>query len=390
MRLNTDILRARNFRWAVVGVSAIAGGSIAVFGYLFFYPAFAFHVFVAGALIAAMTMPALVILWEDRRKKQIDKMLPRFLEDVAESQEAGMTLLKAFEASSKRKYGPITKELNHLVAQLTWGVELEAAFVSFSRRIDTEMTAKITTLLLEAMRLGGDLKTTFQSTASFVREMIQLRDERESQLRPYMMVIYVSSIVFMVIIIILYQSFFLSMASGGTGGGGFMSMPLSLEGYKVVLFDLVVVEALFGGITAGKLSGGRALTGLKHSVTLLAIVSVVFGLFFLDPISPAITDVRFTPFTPSHGDPVKVTAEITDPFPSSGVQTAYLIWTEDDWRTNNTVEMEYSRTSELWEAQIPPLPEEAQVLFLIRALDNSGNVAINDNRNLFFDYRVVG
>lgn len=389
MRLNTEFLRAKGFRWAVYGASAVAGVSLAVFGYLFFYPAFTFHVFVAGAIIAAITMPSLIITWEQRRKKQIDDMLPRFLEDVAESQEAGMTLLKAFEESSKRKYGPITKELKHLVAQLTWGVEFEAAFVSFSGRIDTELTTKITTLLLEAMRLGGDLKRTFHSTASFVRQMIQLRNERESQLRPYMMVIYVGTIVFMIIIIILYQSFFVSMASGGTGGG-FMRLPMSLEGYKVVLFDLVVVEAFFGGITAGKLSGGRALTGLKHSAMLLAVVTVVFGLIFLDPTPPVITDVQFTPFTPSHEKPVMVTAKIKDPFPGSGVQKAYLVWTEDDWRTTKTTEMDYSMTSEVWEAQIPPLPEGTRILFLITALDNTGNEAVNDNMHLYFSYQVIG
>jgi len=374
----------------MVGVSASTGAAMAVFGYLFFYPAFTFHIFVAGALAAAMTMPALLILWEERVRGRIDEMLPRFLEDVAESQEAGMTLLKALEASSKRDYGPITRELRLLTAQLTWGVEFEAAFSSFSKRIDTEMTVKVTVLLLEAMRLGGDLKATFNSTASFVREVIQLRNERESQLRPFMMVIYVSSFVFMVIIIILYQSFFLSMASGGTRGGSFMRLPMSLEGYKAVLFDLVAVEAFFGGITAGKLSGGRALTGLKHSVTLLAVVTVVFGLFFLDPILPSITDVEFAPYAPSHVNPVKVVAKIADPFPGSGVQTAYLVWTSDSWGTNKTVEMDYSRISELWEAQIPPHPEGTEILFLIRALDNSGNPAINDNENMFFGYGVAG
>jgi len=389
MRLSGDFLGSRAFRWSAVGVSAVAGAALAVSGYLLFYPTFAFHVFAAAALIVVLTMPALLVLRDERRKRHIDDMLPRFMEDMAESHEAGMTLLKALEASSKRRYGPITGELRHLAAQLSWGVEFEAAFASFSSRIDTELTAKTTAILLEAMRLGGDLKAAFHSTASFVREVIQLRNERESQLRPYMIVIYVSNVIFMAIIMILYQSFFLSMASGSAGSGGFMSLPMSLEGYKVILFDLVVVEALFGGITAGKLSGGRALTGLKHSVTLLVVVSVVFGLFFLDPIPPAITDVEFAPSTPSPVKPVRVAARITDPTPGSGVQEAYLVWTSDGWRTNETVKMDYSRTSELWEAQIPPSPEEAEILFLLTAMDSSGNSAVNDNGRRFFGYRVA-
>lgn len=372
----------------VYGASAVAGTSTVAAGYLLFFPAFVFHIFIAAGLIVAAAVPAFILLWEQRRKSQIDDMLPRFLEDVADSQEAGLTLLKAFEESSKRSYGPITTELKLLVAQITWGVEFEAAFLSFAKRLDTELTTKVTALLLEAMRLGGDLKTTFQSTASFVREMIQLRKEKESQLRPYVMVIYVSVVVFMLIIIILYQSFFLSMMTGGSGEA-FLKLPMSIEGYKALLFDLVVIEAFFGGITVGKLSGGRAATGLKHSVVLLTLATAIFGLFFLDPISPTITAVQFDPLTPTSERPVMVTAEVKDPFPGSGVQTAFLVWTDDNWKTEREVEMDYNRVKELWEAQIPPRPGGTKVFCLVRAVDNSRNEAVNDNGGLFFGYQVI-
>ena len=67
---------------------------------------------------------------------------------------------------------------------------------------------------------------SFNSTVEFVRQMIALRDERESQLRSYMMVIYASCSIFVIIVIVLYRSFFLPMAIEPTR---FLRIPMSLE-----------------------------------------------------------------------------------------------------------------------------------------------------------------
>lgn len=87
------------------------------------------------------------------------------------------------------------------------------------------------------------------------------------------MIVYISCIVFLVIIVILYQSFFLPIATQKTR---FLRLPMSLEGYKSLLFDLSIVEAVFGGLVAGKLSQGIVLNGLKHSVILNVLAILIF------------------------------------------------------------------------------------------------------------------
>lgn len=263
----------------ILGLSAAIASLILVFGYLFYYPRYTFHTFLSVALIVGITPLALILHLESSRKKLIDKALPRLLEDLSEGQEAGMTLLQALSESSKRDYGPISDELKILVAQLTWGVSFEEAFRSFSRRIGTAMTSRVTVLLLEAVRLGGDLKTAFKSTSAFVRKMIELRDEREAQLRPFMMVIYISLMVFILVVLIMYHALFVQM-SGSQGGSSFLGIKLDVEMYKAYLFDLAIIEALLGGFAAGKLSEGVTLYGLKYSAIMLLVVIFVFTFFF--------------------------------------------------------------------------------------------------------------
>lgn len=373
-------------RLSIIGILATVGILIALFGYFIFFPKLLFHILLVVGVIVALSVPALLIHFDEARKKKIDFMLPQFLRDVYEGQESGLTFLKALQASAARDYGPLTKELRQMVVQISWGVEFEEAFTSFANRVDTEITKKTVALLLETTRLGGDIKASLSSVASFVTEMNNLREERESELKPYMTIIYISSIIFMIIMIIIYQSFFTSMAS--TAAGGFLKLPLSIEDFKAALFDLVIIVSFFGGITSGKLSQGKILSGLKHSISLITIVTVFFGVLLLDPIPPTISQVDITPKTPISTYHVLVSAVVDDPYPASGVKSALVVWTMNNWLSNRTVEMNYNLPKERWEAQIPPLPVDTKVFFFIKAYDNSENLAISDNNKSYYSFTV--
>ena len=84
--------------------SAIISVGLVAFGFLTSFPDFLFHVWVAIALIVGMTPPAINRFLRDKRERAMDDAIPRILDDIADSQETGMTLLQALEESSHRKY----------------------------------------------------------------------------------------------------------------------------------------------------------------------------------------------------------------------------------------------------------------------------------------------
>ena len=256
--------------------SVISGFSVVALGFVLFYPN-SYQAFLSIGLMIGFAGPALVFQINYRRKNLFDEYLPRLLQDIAESQETGMTLLQSLEESSRRKYGPLTAELKKLASKLSWGVAFEDAFQTFAKRLETEMAEKVVTLVLQANRLGGDLRKVFDSTASFAQKMIEIKKERSSQLRQYVFMIYTILIIFLVIIVVLYQSFFLPNFSGGNR---FLVMPVSPETFKDVLTDLATIEAVVGGLIAGKLSEGSMFLGLKHSIALL-VISLLVSTFYL-------------------------------------------------------------------------------------------------------------
>ncbi|GBC75685.1 hypothetical protein HRbin06_01005 [archaeon HR06] len=248
-------------------------------GFLNYFPHFFFHILLGFSIISALTPIAILKYLEDMRRRAIDEMLPQLLDDLGEGYSIGLTLFQALEESSKREYGPLTKELKKLVIQLSWGSKFEDSFLDFSKRIGTDLVRKTSVLILEALRLGGDLKVIFSEVAKFARRILELNRERESQFRPYLLIIYVSVFIFVIVAIILYQSFFASALTGETEAR-FLRIPLNPENFKNLFLDMAIMEAIFGGLTIGKMGEGSYAAGLKHSLLLLIGVVLAFLFFF--------------------------------------------------------------------------------------------------------------
>ena len=274
--LTTDIIFNRKLKLAAIGLSAVAAIAVGFFGYSLFLAKtitlYQVHVFIAIGLVIGMILPAFIFILQDMRRNEIDKALPHVLEDISEGLLAGMTLIESIEEASKRDYGWISRELNILVSQMSWGVPMEEAFQKFADRIGTDMARKTTALLLAAIRLGGDMRSTFLSTSDFLRKMLEARDDRNEELRPYLTIIYVTLVVFLAMMIMLYGSLqqLLDIQSP------IVKVQITKEQLKILLFDLAIMEAFFGGLIASKLSAGTIYPGLKHSILMLLMNTAIF------------------------------------------------------------------------------------------------------------------
>jgi archaeal flagellar protein FlaJ len=277
--LSSDIIFNKKLKFLAIGFSVVAAIGVALFGYSLYLSntisLYQSHIFVAAGLVIGMILPAFILILQDIRRNEIDKALPRVLEEISEGLISGMTLIEAIEEASRRDYGWISRELKILTGQMSWGVPIEKAFDNFAERIGTDMAQKTTSLLLSAIELGGDLRTTFLSTADFLRKMLEARDDRNEEMRPYLTIIYVTLVVFLAMMIMLYSSLqqLLNIQSP------ILKVMMTKEQLKILLYDLAIMEATFGGLIAAKLSSGTIWPGLKHSIIMLTMNTVIFLLF---------------------------------------------------------------------------------------------------------------
>jgi len=239
-------------------------------------------------LIVGMFPPAIVEYLDLRWERGIDKNIPRLVREIAEAGKTGLTLMRAIEVSADRDYGPLTAELRQMVIQMSWGSSLEEALRMFARNARTKLAQRTADLIAEVGRSGGDTKEIMEQLNKHIGELQSIDRERYAQMRPYAAVVYIAFGVFLFTDIMLIKSFFAQIVglqksilqtpgSGGSIFGGVSGVDINL--LEKVFFHAAAIQAIFGGLIAGKMSEGRLGAGLKHSLILLVIGFLAFFIF---------------------------------------------------------------------------------------------------------------
>jgi len=226
-------------------------------------------------------------LKEVQRRDNIDRNLPVFLLALLSSVQSGANLIKAIEQAGDRNLGALTPELKNLRANLSWGTPIEDAFENFAERTGTRVSRRVTVLLEMAMKIGGDVTENLEMIQKHVSEMQNIEKSRKSALAPYTYTIYISFFVFLAVAVLLTTSFFTEiekvqegLLESGSGTEGLFGSLASMDIDKLEsgLFNMAIIEALFGGLAAGKIGAGSYVAGTKHVVAMVVISVIAFNL----------------------------------------------------------------------------------------------------------------
>jgi flagellar protein FlaJ len=228
------------------------------------------------ALAIGVIPPSIASMIHNRWRNKIEKATPDFLRDLATASRTGIPLQVALEHASKRMYGPLTYELKILVAHMSWGMNFDEALVEFSDRVDIPLIKKATVLINEAGKHGGDLSDIFDSTAKYLENINSWNQKRRQQTMPYVLIFYFSVFMFLFIIIIISNMMFAPLSHTASGTISFIKPIISQAQSRRLFLHASLLEALFGGLIAGKINEDSFVDGLKH----VAVLAVVSGLAF--------------------------------------------------------------------------------------------------------------
>jgi len=244
--------------------------------------------FIFAVLITVLPL-ALLQLKEVQRKENIDRNLPLFLLALVSTVQSGSNLIRAIEHSAERNMGALTPQLKNLKANISWGMPIGDALENFAERTGTRMAKRVIVLLEMAIRIGGDITDNLEMIQKHVTELQNIEKERKSTLQPYTYTIYIAFIVFIAITVILSSQFFTEIEKVQTllqnsidtnsNAGIFSSLAnLEIKELNSILFNMAIVEAVFGGLAAGKIGSGSYVSGVKHIVIMVVIAIVAFSL----------------------------------------------------------------------------------------------------------------
>lgn len=264
---------------------------------------------IGNAIILSTFIIASPILYVRYKKfrefKEMEEKFPNFLRDIIESLRAGLPLHKAIISNSKISYGTLSKEVNKMANQLSWGMPIDKVLTQFSQRMkDSKRLTSGVQVILQSYLSGGDVVATMDSVADSQLTLLETEKEKSASLSQYVIVMYAISLVFIGIVVavnkLMVPIFGLSQqgtdfgllnpcdsCSGvecsvctlfqATSGNVFGLDKLSIASYYTALFFFMsMMQSIFSGLVAGEISEGSVIAGARHS---LILASITFGVF---------------------------------------------------------------------------------------------------------------
>ena len=225
------------------------------------------------AIIIILGIPLLYRYSQYSKIKKLESMFPKFLRDVTNSINTGMTLPQAIRTSCSNDYDVLTKYVKEMDAKISWGISFEKVLIDFSERVGSESLKRTVQTIIEAHRSGGTVNTVLEAVADSIQEIEKIKKERSTSIYAQMINGYLIYLVFLGVMIGL--SSFLLPAFQWEPTGTVDMRTIFLELFR----NLIVIQGIFAGLAVGKMAEGTFTAGIKHSLALSIFGYVAFLIF---------------------------------------------------------------------------------------------------------------
>ncbi len=233
-------------------------------------------------ILIAITPPAIIELSNARWHRQVEKNIPRLMMDITESIRSGMPMIRALEVASARDYGPISQLLETAVVNFNLTSDLEKSMKWFGDSLLCISGKRMANILMEAYRSGGRMMEVLDTSIGMFTSIEEYRDEKQSNVSPYILLVYVSSLIFLAIGWVIISQFLGPLVTKSTTVAGATAITghmLDINYYKSIIYWAAMMEGLIGGLVAGKISNSKIASGLIHSVLLMLITFGFYAIF---------------------------------------------------------------------------------------------------------------
>jgi flagellar protein FlaJ len=220
------------------------------------------------ALVVATAPAAVLYMKLNKRKVGMEQGVASFLRDLTEVRKTGLSPEKCIESLSSRDYGVFTKELRKISSEISWGVPLKKVIMDFLSRTKSWMTQIVMFLLVETIDVGGGTIAMIESLARFNNLTQEVEKEKKMQVRPYIMMPYLASILLVATTVMM-----LGFTTGNVVPQQFAGpvAPKDNSAITLIFMTSVIFHSYLIGIVAGKISEESIAAGFKHATILVII-----------------------------------------------------------------------------------------------------------------------
>jgi len=162
----------------------------------FWGPVLGLVMFVLSFIIALLLYPTFLLsalqIMADRRRDRIIDVLPEFLALAASNMRAGMTVDQALWYASKDEFGALSQEMKRALKEVFSGESVDAALQSLANTLELRSIQRLVDLLIQAMRVGGNVAEILDRASDEARETRMLKKEIATVLTQYELFIFIA------------------------------------------------------------------------------------------------------------------------------------------------------------------------------------------------------
>ena len=225
----------------------------------------------AISLVVATAPAAVVHTRLSKERNGLEQGINSFLRDLTEVRKTGLSPEKCIESLANREYGVFSKELRKISSEISWGIPMKRVIMDFVKRTKSWMSQLVMFLLVETIDVGGGTIAMIESLARFNNLTNEVEKEKKMQVRPYVFMPYLASIL-LVATTIMMMSFTTGTLTMNIPGAAASTKDFTQM--KIIFITSVIFHSYLIGIVAGKISDESVASGFKHA-TILVIISLL-------------------------------------------------------------------------------------------------------------------
>ena len=241
------------------------------------------------ATLIAVIPYSIDITLQKRKTRKKEELYTEFLFKLSELMRGGLDPIKSVKELSKTDLGDLGPHVRMASTALTYGKTFEESMKAMAASLHSELIRRYTQLVVQASYSGGSVSDLILRASEDMRSIIGIEREKEGNLSQYVFIFYFAQGIIVFIAYIMLTSLLPFMANMGSttmmGGANLLAGLDFANGF----FNLIMINAFFGGLIIGKITEGDVKYGLKHCAILMAGCYIAGMIFLVPPVADQVT-----------------------------------------------------------------------------------------------------
>ncbi|MEM0438120.1 MAG: type II secretion system F family protein [Candidatus Micrarchaeia archaeon] len=253
---------------------------------------------VATLLAVAIALYAYFLVQIDARKRELEAVLPDFLQLAAANVRAGLPVEQALWRAATPEFGILAKEVQIAMKRTFSGESISDSLTYLSNRFNSKYLQRTVSVLKFGIASGGEIGEILERTAADLRRMQIMYKEASSSMLMYVIFISFAAIVGAPILFAVSSKLIGTLGAvwanvpevsqGGFGIIGFSPPQITADDFKLFSILAITITSVFASFILAVIQTGSARNGLKIlPFFLIAALGVLF-------IVMAALDLMFT------------------------------------------------------------------------------------------------